>query len=210
MSLSCQRVVELLPLLLSGSLEERERRSVRDHLAACERCRGELEETAEAWQLFAQHIPSLALAEYGLGLPASDLDAERIERHLALCPSCRRELEWVRSSEVADFETARKAKTAAAPRRRAAGTEARLVRWRRLAVAAGLAAMVASGGLIWSLVGRGFVAPDPVVGSVAERDAGRALSAAGPRGEPSRETGNGLFVDGFESGRVGAWSSVSR
>ena len=194
---SCQDTTELLPWLLNGSLEGEERRAVCEHLAGCESCRGELAESSEAWQMFAQHVPSLALAEYAVGMAPSAPDRERIERHLALCPSCRQELELAMSDRVVDFAAAREAREETPRRRRAASVGDRVAGGRALAIAASFALLLVSGLTIRSFVGTDGTTPrEPIVAETAEPEA--ATGAAS------------LFSNGFESGDTAAWTKTSQ
>ncbi len=198
-AIDCHQAVEFLPWLVNGSLEAGEDRALRDHLDACESCRGELGETVEAWGLATRHIPSLALAEFALGVAPVSLDCERIERHLAACPSCRGELGLIQSDGVVDFEIARTRRPAARRRRR------QLPAWREWALAAAVAGVLATGG--WTLLRLG-PAPSPTAGHLAS---GSNLEGAEPLGPPRSEpprafhTG-GVFSDGFESGSVVVWA----
>lgn len=200
----CKRTIELLPWLINGSLEAEERQPLLEHLAVCESCRHELAETADVWKLLTHHTPSLALAEYAHGLQASDLDRGSIERHLAVCPSCRQELEWMTAeAEVVDFEAARSARRPA-PKR--------VETWRRLAIAAGIAAVVASGSLLPTFLRSSSVAPEPGAGRgaiVETTDLGGSQLGNDSRIERDLESSTGLFIDGFESGTT-AWSSFSQ
>ncbi len=203
--MSCQTAIEHLPWLWNGSLEDAEERLLREHLAICGECRREAGETAQAWEMLTQHVPSLALAEYAHGLPPSGLDREVIERHLASCPSCRQELKWATADRIADFAAARQARadSAARPRR---GSEAdgpvRTLRWRWIAAAASLAALAVSGGLIRSFGERDAAAPREV--------AEAAAPAAEAPAAPAWQTGSsGIFGDGFESGDTLVWRAHS-
>lgn len=89
----CERMQELLPWYVSGTLEAAERRTIADHLASCAGCRGELAKTTRIAWITDQHVPAETLAEYALGLPLEGLDRSVVERHLAHCDSCRDELE---------------------------------------------------------------------------------------------------------------------
>lgn len=204
MNMNCQHAIELLPWLINGSLDGEEGRLTRKHLAGCEECRREAGEAARAWEVLTQHITSLALAEYAQGLPPSALEPKRIERHLALCPACRQELEWATTDRVFELATVRQARAGAASQPgRSSGAGVRSVRWRSIAVAASLTALVASGGLIRDL---------------GERDQGKrdvALSlettaSATPMAQPTTpawQTGSSIFGDGFESGSTLKWTS---
>ena len=151
--MGCERISELLPWLLNASLEGDERREVEEHLAGCESCRRELEETGRALGLYATHPPVKALVAYAEDprapwRPAEGgaLAPEVLEAHLAHCPSCREELVLVRESRAAMASAATPAAgdtvvafaPATARRRRPAGT------WRGLALAASLTLAVAA------------------------------------------------------------------
>lgn len=193
----CREVTELLPWLINGSLDNGEERSLLEHVTACESCRGELAEAAQAWELLTHHVPSLALAEYGLGVEPQGLERERIARHLAVCPRCREELAWVRSDGVVDFQEARSERTGAVASGPARSFVARrsALRMRRWAVAAGLAGALVAGGLVGAFLELGSARSTTKL-ATAERD------------DYGREPGGGaLFQDGFESGGVGSWST---
>ncbi len=191
--MTCRDAAELLPWLVNGSLEADERQALEAHLASCESCRGELEETIQAWSLLTRHIPTLALAEYARGLEPADLDRERIERHLAQCPSCRQELEWA-TFDGDEYELGEIAEAGPAIAARGWGSNRS---WRPLAMAASLTAMVATGALLWR-----SAAPPATVASN-----GVTSSAQDDRQPPSRNSAAaGLFADGFESGRIDHWS----
>lgn len=102
--MDCHQTTELLPWLVNDSLEGDEKRIVVEHLASCEDCRRELESTIETCHMLATHVPSLALAEYAVGLTPSGVSQERIERHLAVCHSCNEELALAVSEEPAISE----------------------------------------------------------------------------------------------------------
>lgn len=202
--LSCQDAAELLPWLLNGSLEAGEWQDLVAHLAECESCRRELEETEAAWGVFTQHIPSLDLAEYAQGMASDGMDRERIERHLASCPSCRRELELATPEEVVDLETAREERRLVERLRGTERATEKPVRsWRRLAAAASFVATLSSGALVWSVVQSTSLAPNP-----ADSTASMPLAEGVAQQTASESTG--IFVEGFESGTLTAWSTVSQ
>lgn len=164
--MNCDDVSELLPWLLNGTLEIAERDEVRRHLATCERCRAALEDTREAWTTFDQHLASEALVALAYGETPVGIDPAVAERHLASCPQCAAELELVRMSrrleeddKVAIFPTPRPLTTAAAP----AGAPSS---WRGAAIAAGLAAIVASGGWLHELRQASSLAPRPAQAAI--------------------------------------------
>jgi anti-sigma factor RsiW len=150
--MTCDQATEYLPWLLNGTLGESERKAVREHLADCERCRQALADTRRAWEVFDQHIPAAALVALAAGDPAGEtpeeFDPALLEEHLAACPECAAELELVRTSRglaeddsIALLAPRPPRAPAAAPAARPAG-----IRWRRAAVAAGLAGVIALGG----------------------------------------------------------------
>lgn len=150
--MNCETAIELLPWYLNGTLDEKEQRDVREHLAGCERCRKALAETRLAWRIYDQHLPTEALVALAWSERPEGLDPSVVETHLQSCPQCSAELELVRMSRaleeedggrIALFPGARKTETAARPARSAGG-------WRSAALAAGLAGMVAAGGWLWS------------------------------------------------------------
>jgi predicted anti-sigma-YlaC factor YlaD len=213
MKSNCHTTSELLPWLLNGSLEAGERAAVLAHLAACDSCRGELEATEQVWELATGHVPSLALAEYAQGLTPGGMDVESIERHLGSCASCRQELEWAAGDagddagrddgtvreNVLEFER---------PAARREDVQRRESWWRHAALAAGLAAVVSSAGLIWSLrdgdrPGDPAYTADRGVSTSPERLAGgRADTDAVPTDHGSTMA---LFSNGFEEGDI-VWS----
>lgn len=92
--------VELLPWLANGSLGEVERATLLAHLASCEACRRELDETLVAGRLLAAaHPPTPALVAHvwGEGDPAA---RAAIERHVALCADCRTEIDLALASRA--------------------------------------------------------------------------------------------------------------
>ncbi len=152
--MNCDDAIELLPWLLNGTLESAERDEVRGHLASCERCRAALTDTRAAWTTFDQHLASEALVALAYGEPPAGIDPAVAERHLASCPQCAAELELARMSrrleedgDVALFPVASAARPlkAAEPRKDPAPS------WRAAAIAAGLAAVVASTGWLHEL-----------------------------------------------------------
>lgn len=145
--MTCNQAQELLPWLLNGSLETAERDEVRGHLATCEACRAALAATREAWEVFDQHIPSADLVSLAWGERPTGVDPALAEAHLADCPRCAAEIELARMSRrleeegnVALFQAVKpKTVTGAAPRT-----------WRAAAIAASLAAVVASSGWLYT------------------------------------------------------------
>jgi putative zinc finger protein len=139
--MTCDHAIELLPWLLNGSLAAEEREEVWHHLETCERCRQTLAETREAWSVFAQHLPSQNLVALAWG----ETPFEAVEEHLASCPRCAAELELTRMSRRLEEED----NIALFPAAKSRQTS-RVMPWsRRVAVAAGLAAVVAASGWLY-------------------------------------------------------------
>lgn len=141
--MTCDEILERLPWLLNGTLDEVERKTVLEHLEGCARCRQALEETRLAWQVFDQHLPSAALVAYAYGEPAPGIDPGLVEAHLAICPQCAADLELARMSrrlEEDDRIAVMPVRTSRPERRTAVGG------WRAAALAAGLAGVVAASG----------------------------------------------------------------
>ncbi len=145
--MTCDQALELLPWLLNSTLEAGERDEVRRHLTTCDRCREALAKTREVWATFDQHIPSRDLVALAWGEKPSGIAPALAEAHLAACPQCAAEIELARMSRrleeednVALFPAVKPKPTAgAAPRT-----------WRASAIAAGLAAVVAASGWIYT------------------------------------------------------------
>jgi hypothetical protein len=149
--MKCEQATELLPWYLNGTLDETEKREVREHLASCPSCPQALEDTRLAWTVYDQHIPSEALVALAWGEAPEGYDPDILERHLQSCPECAAELELVRTSRrleeddrIALFRgagsrTAREVTPAHTPRS-----------WRAAALAAGLAGVIAASGWMWS------------------------------------------------------------
>ena len=141
--MNCDQTRELLPWLLNGTLEEPERGETLAHLKGCAECRAELAETRLAAALFAAHVPGDDLVAYAFAAPTT-LDRDTIARHLALCPSCAGELELLAESRRQEVLPFRRPSRPTAPAGPPAGV------WRWAALAAGLTALAASGGWMWS------------------------------------------------------------
>ncbi len=191
---ACQQVPELLPWMLNGTLSEDEEQFVQAHLAECESCCRELQETVEVWQTATTHIPSLALAEYAQGLDPQGVDRQAIEAHLAICPSCSQEFEMALPvavpTGVIDFAAEREKREAA-----------KALPWRNYAVAASLTAVLATGTLMWSLTGLGSSTVQSME-TMASRPAIQTVQ------EPVESTASSglLFATGFED--MSGWTRV--
>ena len=66
-----------------------------EHLVGCSQCAAELEQVRLANRLFASHIPTQDLADYGLGYEVSGVSREVLELHLADCATCREDVTLV-------------------------------------------------------------------------------------------------------------------
>jgi len=166
--MTCEHAIEHLPWLVNGSLEAGERDEVWHHLETCESCRRALEETREAWSVFAQHLPSQNLVALAWGEPPS----EAVQEHLATCPQCAAELELARMSRRLEEEDNVALFPAARPPRET-GREYR--GWRAAAIAASLVGLIAAGG--WFEARR-----QPV--QVAAVPSARVPAAAQPQAKP--------------------------
>ena len=144
--MDCQDVRERLPWWVNESLNPAERKELAGHLESCRGCRAELEETRAALAAFAHHLSIDVLIEVAAGRDPG-VDQELLETHLTSCQACAEELALLRESREAveeseaEEEPARPGKLLAWRRPRAPGSAA--ARWRGLAVAASLAAVVA-------------------------------------------------------------------
>ena len=189
--MDCEECAELLPWLLNGTLDDSERSGVLAHLAGCGSCRQELAETAVAWKLLDQHIPSLELAEYSQGAAVSESPSRRIENHLKICPSCREELDMAVSDRVVDLSERRADRTRS------------LQGWglKALASAAAVGALVVSGSFWLSTRSEAPTVKNSMrfVGEIATEDRDTVVENVASL-DP-----NQLFRDGFESGAADSW-----
>ncbi|HKV07639.1 MAG TPA: zf-HC2 domain-containing protein [Thermoanaerobaculia bacterium] len=144
--MTCDEAIQLLPWLLNGTLEEGERREVRQHLETCEECRKALGETRAAWTIFGQHLLPEMLVALAYGEVPSGIDPALAERHLASCPECAAELELARTSRRLEEDD----KIALFPVRPARKDRGESRSWRTAALAASLAGLVAASGWIHS------------------------------------------------------------
>ena len=197
--MTCDQAIELLPWLLNGTLDAAERDEVRRHLTSCESCRQALRATRDTWALFDQHIPSQDLVALSWGDRPAGIDPALAELHLASCPQCAAELELARMSRrleeednVAVFSARQRTAEATRPART----------WRAMALAAGLAFAVASGGWFYTFQQASGLArtaqatpPAPVTAPVpqkpagGEKDAGLREQVARLEGEMQRLMG---------------------
>lgn len=142
--MDCTDVIERLPWLLNGTLEETERDEVAAHLAGCDGCRRELAATAEVLATAGGHPPagllvSWVLDEAGAAAPA-------IEEHVASCAACAEEVALLRENRSLAVLVPR-------PTGVDAGREPGAVRrWRRTAVAAAAVAVMSLAAMLVLLV----------------------------------------------------------
>lgn len=190
----CFDIVEQLPWWLNGTLDGDEATQVRSHLVACAECRREMAELLEVCDLFGAHIPSLDLAHYAHGAEPTLVRRGTIEKHLAFCPSCSEELELAASDTVVGLDESRE--------------KGQIRRWRHLATAASLVAVVATGGLVVSLAGNGDLPDSGELGEgTADSNSGKVVVASARESEDAADEviPMDLLVDGFEAGSMEAW-----
>ena len=227
-----QQAVELLPWLVNGSLDGAEIEALGSELAQLDGkvdsevdgdFAAELAATGEMLWITEQHIPTLALTEYALGLEAGelggpelggpelggpDLTREEIELHLEGCAACRAELELIRADESESEHAPEEATVldfTAARRRRIAGPAKQPApAWRRLALAAALATAV-----VGALLVQVRSDLEPSIGLVAEVLPADQQVADSEKILRSSTPDAALFFDGFESGDTGNWTAVS-
>jgi predicted anti-sigma-YlaC factor YlaD len=153
--MNCQEAIERLPWWLNGSLEPEERREVEAHLSGCASCREALAETRLASEVFAQHIPAAALVAYAADETPTGIDPGLFDLHLADCAQCAAELEMARASRLLSEHDDVPLLLPSQPRQPRQSSPARQTRpergWRTAAMAAGLTAVIALGGL-WTSV----------------------------------------------------------
>jgi anti-sigma factor RsiW len=178
--MNCQEAIELLPWWLNGSLEPEERREIDDHLEGCASCRKALVETRLASEVFAQHIPTVALVAYAADEAPEGIDRidpGLLERHLEDCPQCAAELEMARASRLfSEHEEV----PLLVPRQTAPSRQPRRERgWQAAALAAGLTGVIALSGL-WTSVQKVHRLEDQI-GSTKTLRGGSQRAGAGER-----------------------------
>lgn len=141
---------ELLPWLLTGTLDPAERDEVRAHLETCEACRRELDETRQAMDVFDQHLPSHDLVARAEGRE-TELPAATIDAHLESCPECSEELALLMGSLQAYGDAPDLKPSPPASRRTVAAY------WRHGAVAAALVALASLA--LWVVTWQSLSAP---------------------------------------------------
>lgn len=176
---NCEDARGMIPWLLNGSLEEGERHQVLQHLAGCDVCRQDVEDTRLAAAIFDRHLPTATILALAWGETPSGIEPAVLQEHLAECPACAAELELVRMSRRLEEDEEERIvplarRTPPAPIRSWHG-------WKAAALAAGLAGTVAFAGWFQTagrvetleerLAGGGEVvapAPAPSVGGESE------------------------------------------
>jgi putative zinc finger protein len=150
--MDCERVKEILPWLLNGTLSAAEQQMARAHLAQCQDCQQELQETAFAIAVHKQHPSEQALVDYAFDRPVGGPERDLIESHLASCAECSEQLGLAEQSRllmkaednVVTFQPRPRATEAApAPRRS-------MWLWQSAAAAATIIGFVALAGLWWN------------------------------------------------------------
>ena len=129
----CQRVGELLPWFVRGTLADDESQLVAAHLERCAGCREDLAEVRTMFRVTGQHLPAGVIADLACGLPATGWPRGVIDEHLRVCAECREELALARGGHSA-FRPAGAGSAAWRP-------------WRTFALAASLVACLALGAL---------------------------------------------------------------
>ena len=155
---ACADIAELLPFHLNGSLDEVGARRVEAHLASCAACRRDERDTRTAFALHAGHLPVELLLDYALEKDSMSSRAVAVvESHLPGCARCAGELAAIREDDRSAEPVPFRPRVRSRPRR---GRP-----W-ALALAAGLATVVASSGWLWTWLEL-----------VGEREAGRSARA---------------------------------
>jgi Putative zinc-finger len=183
--MNCTTVTELLPWWLNGTLGADERRAVEEHLAACESCRRELDETRAAAAVYRAHPPPEALVEHAAGRPAPGPTSALIEEHLSFCPTCAEEMALLRESHAAAAAADEKAEEKPGATVLKGPWAAR--QWRRLALAASVTGLVAAGGWGWTALQSGTGAADFAVRLAEAEDSARQLAAENERLRQGKE-----------------------
>src|SRR5688572_14481074 len=98
--MDCETASGLLPWLLNGTLEGDEKKALRRHLESCARCRGEMDETRRAAQVFGAHPTTDAILDLAAERPSSDADLVR--RHVEECAECAEDLALAREGRGAE------------------------------------------------------------------------------------------------------------
>jgi hypothetical protein len=151
--LDCDRVAELLPWMMNGTLKGSEQEMLREHLAVCQHCQQELAETRFAWTVQQQHLPVETLINLAYKRPVIATERSLFERHLAACADCAEQLEMVKESvalEAEDVETADTGREVMPVVAKRTGWWQRTQVWQYGALAASLLLIIASVGWLQS------------------------------------------------------------
>ncbi len=142
--MDCERVNELLPWFLNGSLGANERHAVSEHLAKCNKCRKELQQAAFAGAVHQQHIPEQMLVDYAYDQLSEPSDVELVDQHLAICNECSEQLALVNESrQLSDAD-----ENVVSFHEEAPLHKSRTLRvWQYAAIAAGIVGIIALGAL---------------------------------------------------------------
>lgn len=144
--MDCERVTELLPWLLNGALGAAEQQSAREHLAQCDKCRHELDETLLARDVYQQHVPADELVDYAFERRVASSRLDLIERHLKSCGECAEQLDLVKESRRLQRDDVSQASFVVLRKPQAS----HVLFWRYFAVAASVFAIIAVGA--WLLI----------------------------------------------------------
>jgi flagellar biosynthesis GTPase FlhF len=152
--MDCNRIEELLPWLVNGSLPEPETSFVKEHLARCAKCKQSLNETKFMLTATQTHVPIEILIDYASERALKSYDPILFEKHLAVCDECSEQLKLA-SESFDSIETAKVISFAEAKEKRKAAVvvpvSATSLFWKYAAIAACLLFMFTLGYLIYSL-----------------------------------------------------------
>jgi predicted anti-sigma-YlaC factor YlaD len=144
--MECEDTAELLPWFLNGTLAADQQQDVRDHLAQCDKCRQEMDETLFAHAVYRQHVPAEALIDHAFGRPVQAVGLELLEQHLQTCRECAEQYRMARESRRLEQDEA----AGAIPFVSKEDQAKRVRLWQYGALAASLVAMIAVAGWILS------------------------------------------------------------
>jgi hypothetical protein len=102
--MDCQEVSERLPWLLNGSLPASQAEDLRAHLARCEGCRLEMEETRRAAAVFDAHLPASAIVDLAWDRAVEGIPSGLARAHVEACSECADELGLARESRRRESE----------------------------------------------------------------------------------------------------------
>ena len=170
--MDCDTASELMPWLLNRTLSSEEAEGVARHVAGCDACRREMEETRRAAAVFAAHLPPDTILDLAAG---RDVPGDAVaRRHAEQCADCAEELALAREG-LAALE----APAAAAPAARR--PPSRVARW--VALPATLAAGLVIGLALPRAQPTVVPTPDPGLGVLRDENARLRESVAALRAE---------------------------